>query len=196
MSESRRSNLDTNIAYIYMRLGKYEAAEECFKKLLEEGEPNYNKGVTLLNYTHMLNLQGRYKETLELLTKYEAIGKRLDKDLYGSYLLGNRAIAESNMIGYDQAFHTLLRSKELGDSISYNSGIQDGLLMLDYSEQSLSLKQLENKLKDRNVWLWTSIGLIGLLTASTLWLIYILYIRDKERHNMESLLAECNEKSR
>lgn len=194
LSDNRRKALSTNMAYIYMRLGKYDVAEECFKQLLENGEPTYNKGVSLLNYTHMLNLQQRYKETLEVLDRYEEVAACLENDMYSSYLLGNRAIAESKVAGYERAFNTLLRSKELGDSIAYNSGVQDGLLMLEYSEQSALLESLEQRLKKGIVGLWLLAVIVLAACGVIVWLVGLL--RKNKRHNKElsDTLAELKER--
>ncbi|MDE5808041.1 MAG: hypothetical protein K2H76_07975 [Muribaculaceae bacterium] len=165
ISPAQRRALSTNIAYIYMQLGKYDLAEKCFKDMLEKGVPSFNKGVNLLNYTHMLNLQGRYKETLEILDRYQDLSEYLDNDIYSSYLLGNRAIAESKVLGYDKAFQTLLRSKELGDSISYNSTVQDGFLLFDYSEQAMTIDSLKNSIKNKNILLAAFVTLFLFLVA-------------------------------
>ncbi|MDE6670465.1 MAG: hypothetical protein K2K26_12405 [Muribaculaceae bacterium] len=187
LSENRRRALSTNMAYIYMMLGKYDVAEECFKELLENSEPTYNKGVSLLNYTHLLNLQGRYKETLEVLDRYKDAEACLENDMYSSYLLGNRAIAESKVSGYEKAFNTLLRSKDLGDSIAYSLGIQDGLLMLEHSQQSAILETLEQKLEKERVWL--CIIAVMFLVACTV-IIRLFQLLRKNNSRNKSLMTE------
>lgn len=168
LSSHRQHALSTNMAYLYMRLGKYDLAEEYFTKLLVEPQPSYEKAVTLMNYTHMLNLQGRYQETLDLLDQFKDIAKELDQEIYGSYILGNQAVAESHTLGYEKAFNTLMRSKELGDSVSYTAQLQDGLLLVDYEEQSNRVDELENEVHDLRIWLYVILGVL-LLTGFALY---------------------------
>lgn len=190
LSKNQRNALNTNIAYFYMRLGKYDLAEECFKKALESGTISYNTGVSLLNYTHMLNQQGRYKETLEMLDKYADIGKCLDHDIYSSYLLGNRAMAESKVLGYEKAFATLLRSKEVGDSIAYSSGVQDGLLMLEGSEKDTAVASLEQKLMTKTEWLWVCVGLVVICLIV---IALVLWLERRKGSQVKTLLASLED---
>ncbi|MDE5878020.1 MAG: hypothetical protein K2H47_11060 [Muribaculaceae bacterium] len=194
LSENRRSALSTNMAYIYMGLGKYDVAEECFKELLENGEPTYNKGVSLLNYTHLLNLQGRYKETLEIIDRYKDAATCLENDMYSSYLLGNRAIAESKVSDYEKAFNTLLISKDLGDSIAYSSGVQDGLLLLDYSEQSAILETLQQKLKKESVCLCIIAVMFLVVCVVIVRLLQMLRKNNRQNKELVTILTDLREK--
>lgn len=146
LSNNRKASIATNSAYLYMLLGKYDIAEVEFKSLLESDIPDERKAVSLLNYTHMLNLQGRYSETIHLLDQYSKVGESLKSELYGSYLIGNRAVAEEGLGNHKEAYWTLMKSKNIGDSIYFNSGIQEGLLLyFDQISKGKELKNIESK---------------------------------------------------
>lgn len=151
MIENERESLEANIAFIYMLIGQYEAAENYFKKLLDTDKASYNIGISLMNYTHMLNLQGRYQESIDLINKYEHVAKGLNKDIYYSHLLGNKAIAESHTVGFEQAYNTLLYNKELEDSLFFNSNIQDGILLFDYTGKSERMAEMEKDMTDDKI---------------------------------------------
>lgn len=198
LSNNRKEAIATNMAYTYMRLGKFDVAEECFKGILESDQSNERKAVSLLNYTHMLNLQGRYSETLMNLDKYKEVGESLDKELYGAYLLGNRAIAENSLGRHEEAYNTLMRSKTMSDSIYYNSGIQDGLLMLfDQNSKAKALGDLEKELRFSRRWLVaiSFIALVMIFIAAWFW----HSVRKQERAkmmieaNLEETKTRCEE---
>ncbi len=183
LSKNRRESVATNIAYTYMRLGKFDVAERCFKDILESDLSNERKAVSLLNYSHMLNMQGRYDETLSCLDKYQMVGESLKKELYGAYLLGNRAIAEHKLGKHEEAFKTLMASKSLSDSIYSNSGIQDGLLMLfDQNAKSKSLGTIEKKLESADRWLITVGALAIVMIVICVWL--FVKLRRKEKSTL------------
>lgn len=186
LSSHRQHALATNMAYIYMRLGKYDVAEEYFKKLLVEPQPSYEKAVTLMNYTHMLNIQGRYQETIDLLARFKDIAKELDQEIYGTFILGNQAVAESHTLGFEKAFHTLMRSKELGDSLSYTTQLQDGLLLVDYDERSNQVEELEAELRHVSVWLCVAAAILALTVAG----LYHMFRRERRQRSDKGKLEE------
>lgn len=191
LSNNRKESIATNVAYTYMRLGKYDVAEECFKEILDSDLSNERKAVSLLNYTHMLNLLGRYEESLECINKYTEIGKCLDKELYGAYLLGNKAIAEYKLGNNREAFNTLMQSKTLGDSIFSNSGVQDGLLMLfDQNAKTKTLGNIEKKLESTRFWLIVVSVLAFILVCAIIW---IWNNKRKKEKSMTSIIDELEE---
>lgn len=191
-SDVEKLSTEGNIAFIYMMIGENEIAEKHLKTILESPLEHYNKGVALLNYTHLLNEQGRFQESLDALNKYKESGDNLNRDMYYSYLLGNKAIAESHVIGYEKGFATLMESKQLGDSINYNSGIQDGFMLLENSD--LTLKN--NELREDNGNLHSLlIAMISLSCAVTAGLIALwLLNRRRKRENDELVSASAEMK--
>lgn len=169
MTEYEKESLEANMAYVYMMIGQYDAAENYFLKILNSGKTSYNSGICLMNYTHMLNLQGKYQQTLELINKYDYAANALNKDIYYSHLLGNKAIAQSHTIGYEKAYQTLLDNKEVEDSLYFNSGIKDGLLLFDYTSKMEKISDLENSLSSKSKlnWILAISGIVALIIAAT-----------------------------
>lgn len=163
LSGKEKETLYTNIGYVYMLIGQHEAAEKYFTNVLESGKSQYNKGITLLNYTHMLNLQGKYEETMKLFGQYGHAADGLNKDIYYSHLLGNRAVAESHTIGYEKAFHTLLENKNFEDSLYFNDGVQDSLLLFDYSAKSKEAETLKADSSHKSTVIWILVAIITIL---------------------------------
>lgn len=191
MIENEKESLEANIAFVYMLIGQYDAAENYFKKLLESGKPSYNNGICLMNYTHMLNLQGRYRESLELIDKYEYMAKSLNRDIFYSHLLGNRAIAESNTSGFEKAFRTLLENKEIEDSLFFNSNIQDGLLLFDYTGKTEKIDELERSL-DGSRSSARALGVVSLILFSAVCVATgILWRLNRERKSLRNTLSSC-----
>lgn len=69
-SRQQRAQLDANIAYIYMQIGKPDLAESCFQRLLSEKDWFYPHAVALMNYAHLLNSKDKYEETMNMLGKH------------------------------------------------------------------------------------------------------------------------------
>lgn len=127
-SKLQKAQLDTNIAYIYMQIGKPELAGNYYQRLLSEKELFYPHAVALMNYTHLLNSQGKYDESLHLLDKHKEIYSFLTGDLYQTYILSNKAIAEFNSGKIVQGFNDMMYAKQLTDSLFLNSKYQNGVL--------------------------------------------------------------------
>lgn len=188
LSEIETVATECNIAYVYMMIGKYDEAEKLFRKLIANPLNHYNQGVVLLNYTHLLNQQGRYSETIEVLESHPQLAAALNNDLYYSYLLGNQSIAEAFGGDYEKGYHTLMHSKELGDSLNYNSGIQDGFLLLAHDDDLERIENLERSRARDHAAIWTLSGIVLALGILGLWLGFA--IKRKKRllsENEESL---------
>ncbi len=200
MTEYERESLEANMAYVYMLIGQYDAAENYFLKILNSGKTSYNSGICLMNYTHMLNLQGKYRQSLDLIQQYDYAAKALNKDIYYSHLLANKAIAESHTIGYEKAYQTLLDNKEVEDSLYFNSGIKDGLLLFDYTSKMEKLSDMEISLENKGKlnWIMTIAAAIAIIAAA----IAICFMLRKNRQNnqlrteLEKCSGELQEKER
>lgn len=196
LSEREKEPLYTNIGYLYMVIGQYEAAEKFFNKLLEEGKSQYNKGITLLNYTHMLNLQGKYEETMKLFDKYGQAAGDLNKDIYYSHLLGNRAEAESNTIGYEKAFKTLVENKNFEDSLYLNNDVQDSLLLFDYLAKSRETEELRAINSHRMIVIWI-LAIVSIIVAIAVAILVGKHKRDtiiksELAHRLEDATKKCS----
>lgn len=187
MSDSKvsRQATDGNMAFVYMLIGRNDLATKYFESILQSPLRHYSQGVALMNYTHMLNKEGRYGDALEVIDKYNAVPATLNGDLYYSYLMGNKAIALYNVGKFKEAYETLMESKLLGDSLNINAGLQDGLLMLDYNALQNDNEDLKHAYRKNQIWL------IIFLVSALLFMVaaIILYVKNRSvsRKQMENL---------
>lgn len=201
ITPNQRDALSINVAYLYMRLGKFDVAEQCFKDILASDMPSQRKAVALLNYTYLFNLQDKCRETIEIIDRYRDAGISLNNDLYGSYLLANKAIAQNYLGDYAGAYNTLMASKLLADSIYNKAGFQDGLLMLfDQTAKAKEMEKIESKLSRSYLWLGITVFLA--LSAVLFLLIMVSKLKKSKRatesvkNDLEQVKKQCDEVER
>lgn len=179
-SRQQRAQLDANIAYIYMQIGKPDLAESCFQRLLSEKEWFYPHAVALMNYTHLLNSQGKYEETLDMLGKHDEAYSILEGDLYQTFLISNKAIAEFNSGRHAPGFNDMVFAKQLTDSLFLKSKYQTGLLAHQLYSKQKEIDFSAPKIRRMGKLIWIMATLIVILSAAILF-IYIQWRTTRHR---------------
>lgn len=173
--DMERHSLLTNKALVYMLIGKSAEAEEIYKEILNSPIENLDKGITLINYTHLLNQQGKFVETLDVLNSNKKAATALYADIYQSYLMGNQAIAEYNTGNFDYAFNLLLDSHVLRDSLEYNTSVVSGVAQLENERLRMDNEKLTGKRDILTAWL--AVVLLLVVMAFSMGIFLILRIR-------------------
>tara|TARA_R110000868_G_scaffold291670_3_gene552162 strand:- start:14 stop:1306 length:1293 start_codon:yes stop_codon:yes gene_type:complete len=144
---------------LFNKTGKIELLIEAEKKLIKANEAtNYNKASYLKSLAHNYISQHRFKESLELLKKAEAIGENLEstqKMLFDVHLeLGNYKLAKSYLdkfSGDNNDFDYLIRLSKWSD----HRGHLDAAIK--YMEQAKVIAEASN-LAPTKQWVYTNLA--------------------------------------
>lgn len=167
MSLPERKVFEVNLGYLYILIGKYDAAKSIFRKIIASTDINNVYMVALLNLTHILNEEGDYEETIRLIENQDSIPFRREEPNL-SFLMGNLAIAYANTNNYKKAFDLMLESKLLSDSIYTHSEINDKRLSLDFKTiiHESNIIRRDNKRKNASIIILSLTGVILLILLS------------------------------
>ena len=188
--------LKSNIAFIYMRIGRYEDAEKSYLEVLSAPSPHSCQASTLMNYTHMLNLKNRFEESLAAFEQWKDKIPSIEGDIYHSYLLVNKGTAQAGVGDYRMAYNTLTRAFNELDSICLNTNARNEQLLINYLQQKEHLADVEERCSEATGRETAIIIIAAVLLFSTVALL-ILYIhlrnRAKSRERRLKDLAEASQ---
>lgn len=153
-NEFEQAQLDTNLAYIYMMINEPALAEKYFIQLLESPNLYYSMGVALMNYMHLLNEQGRYQESIDVFNKYPKAAQLFGNDLYYTYLMGNKAVAEYKLGLKDEGFANMIEIKEMTDSLYLQSKANNSLLAHQVYEKDAAMSKMSPRFRQLNYLAW------------------------------------------
>ena len=197
-NEYEQAQLDTNLAYIYMMIDEPALAEKYFIQLLDSPNLFYSTGVALMNYMHLLNQQGRYQESIEVFNKYPKAAQLFGNDLYYTYLMGNKAVAEYELGMKDEGFASMIAIKEMTDSIYLQSKAGNSLLAHQVYGKDMVISQLAPKLSKMHNLLWILGSVLFILFAAFVF-VYVMWrkarikiaVTSKKFNDVSALYDEC-----
>lgn len=169
-NEFEQAQIDSNLAYIYMQIGEPELAEKYYIELLESQKSLYPVGVALMNYMHLLNKQGRYQESIDVYNRYPKAAQLFDNDLYHTYLMGNKAVAEYYLGAKDKGFTDMIGIKEMTDSLYLESKAHNSLLAHQVYRNDVANSKMAPKLHRICVLAWGFAAALLVLAAASVWL--------------------------
>lgn len=190
MTPLEKLSYDQSMALLYMHMDEFDEAEKIFKESLDDKIFHYNHGVAVMNYMHMLNMQGRYQESLDVSERYAAALPTLNRDMYYSYVLANKAEALAHLGHYPEAYNLMYESRLMSDSIQENDNEIEGIRLIDYFSASKKSEQAEKRVRNSNILLWIMGGLLGL---SLLAIVYFYRIGKRREKECALLRAEAAE---
>lgn len=183
-------SFEVNLAFIYLKMGEFKIAEECYKSFLAKKKTTYSSGIALLNLTHILNEEKRFDESLEAFQQYNDVLQYLDNDLYYTYAIGNHAIALAGIGNYKEAYEELMRSKLRTDTIYFDTYTSKSILNYEMATANDKIKEADSKINQLQLWLW----IVGVAAGSllALWIIGMLNLRSRNR-DFSALVATNRE---
>lgn len=192
VNEFEQVQLDSNLAYIYMQIGKPELAEKYFIQLLESPHLFYPTGVALMNYMHLLNKQGRYQESIEVFNNHPKAAQLFENDLYYTYLMCNKAEAEYKSGLKDKGFASIIEMKEMTDSLYMQSKAHNSLLAHQVYGKDLVIKKMVPKVNRLNHLVWIlSVVLLAVIIG-----LVVIYVKwHKARMNFKETQQKLNDVS-
>ncbi len=148
-----------SLSQLFSKTGKIELLIEAENKLIKANEAtNYNKASYLKSLAHNYISQHRFKESLELLKKAEAIGENLEstqKMLFDVHLeLGNYELAKNYLDKFSNDtndFEYLIRLSKWAD----HRGDLDAAIK--YMEQAKTIAEASN-LAPTKQWVYTNLA--------------------------------------
>lgn len=194
MTENLRTTININTALIYMKIGKTREAEQYYREILGRRKPSYNYGVALVNITHLLNEQGRFDESLQLIDTHRDAFTCLNTDLFSTYLMGNHAVALAGKGRYQEAYDELMKSKLRTDSIYFNTRTEESVLNFEIDNLTVEKEEGQATIRQKNIWLWILAAVLILISASAVTAgIVSRRRRDRERKRSDELEEKCGE---
>ena len=189
-NEYEQAQLDTNLAYIYMMIDQPALAEKYFLQLLESPNVFYSMGVALMNYMHLLNQQGRYQESIDVFNKYPKAAQLFGNDLYYTYLMGNKAVAEYGIGLKDRGFDRIIEIKEMTDSLYLQSKANNSLLAHQVYGKDMEISNMAPKLSRLNHAVWI-LGIILFMVLAAL--VYVCAKWSKAKIQVNETSQKLNE---
>lgn len=168
-------------------------AKQYYREILAKNAPSYNTGVALVNLTHLLNEAGRFDESLQAFDAYGHTVSYLNKDIFATYAMGNKAVALAGAGRHHEAYRQMLASKLLTDSIYSHTRTEEGILNFEIDSLNTEKRQTTDLLRRKNLWLWILAGTLVIAAAAVAALLIIGRRRRAcEKRRYHELEARCD----